>query len=56
MTSLALGSYWGLVPAVLTILGFAWRLVDEEKMLAQDLPGYREYCARVRWHLIPGIF
>jgi len=54
--SLALGSYWGLVPAALTILGFVWRLFDEEKFLAQSLPGYREYCAKVRWHLIPGIF
>ena len=54
--SLALGSYWGLIPAALTILGFAWRLLDEEKMLAEDLPGYTEYQAKVRWHLIPGIF
>ena len=55
-TSLALGSYWGLVASVLTILGLAWRLVDEEKLLAQNLPGYTEYCAKVRWHLIPWIF
>ena len=55
-TSLALGSYWGLIAAVLTILGFVWRLFDEEKFLAQNLPGYTEYCAKVRWHLIPGIF
>ena len=54
--SLALGSYWGLIPAVLTILGLVWRLFDEEKFLAQSLPGYPEYCAKVRWHLIPGIF
>jgi protein-S-isoprenylcysteine O-methyltransferase Ste14 len=54
--SLALGSYWGLIPAVLTILGLVWRLFDEEKFLAQNLPGYREYCAKVRWRLIPGIF
>ena len=54
--SLALGSYWGLIPAVLTILGFVWRLFDEEKFLAQNLSGYWEYCAKVRWHLIPGIF
>ena len=53
---LALGSYWGLIPAVLTIFGLVWRLFDEEKFLAQNLPGYQEYCARVRWHLIPGIF
>lgn len=55
-TSLALGSYWGLIPSVLAILCFVWRLFDEEKLLVQNLPGYREYCAKVRWHLIPGIF
>lgn len=54
--SLALGSYWGLIASVLTILGFVWRLFDEEKFLAQNLPGYTEYCAKVHWHLIPGIF
>ena len=54
--SLALGSYWGLIPSFLTILGLVWRLSDEEKFLAKNLPGYSEYCAKVRWHLIPGIF
>ncbi|HTW78458.1 MAG TPA: isoprenylcysteine carboxylmethyltransferase family protein [Terracidiphilus sp.] len=54
--SLALGSYWGLIAAMLTVLGLVWRLFDEEKFLAQDLQGYTEYCAKVRWHLIPGIF
>jgi len=54
--SLALGSYWGLIASVLTILNLVWRLFDEEKFLAQNLPGYAEYCARVRWHLIPGVF
>lgn len=54
--SLALGSYWGLIPSVLTILGLVWRLFDEEKFLVKNLPGYTEYCAKVRWHLIPGVF
>ena len=54
--SLALGSYWGLIASVLTILGLVWRLLDEEQFLAQNLPGYTDYCAKVRWHLIPGIF
>ena len=52
----ALGSYWSLIPAVLTILGLVWRLSDEEKFLAQNLAGYKEYRAKVRWRLIPGIF
>ncbi|MGA1981595.1 MAG: isoprenylcysteine carboxylmethyltransferase family protein [Acidobacteriaceae bacterium] len=55
-TSLALGSYWGLIPSSLTVLGLVWRLFDEEKFLAQNLPGYTEYCAKVHWHLVPGIF
>ena len=54
--SLALGSYWGLIPSVLTIVGLVVRLLDEEKFLAKNLPGYTEYRARVRSHLIPGIF
>ena len=32
------------------------RLFDEEEFLAQNLPGYTECCAKVRWHLVPGIF
>jgi protein-S-isoprenylcysteine O-methyltransferase Ste14 len=54
--TLALGSYWGLIPAVLAALGFVLRLLDEEKMLAKDLPGYVAYQAKVHWHLIPEIF
>jgi protein-S-isoprenylcysteine O-methyltransferase Ste14 len=54
--SLALGSYWGLIPSVLTIVGLVVRLLDEEKFLAKNLPGYTEYCVRVRSHLIPGVF
>ena len=55
-TSLALGSYWGLIASSLTVLGLVWRLFDEEKFLAQNLPGYTEYCAKVHWHLVPGVF
>ena len=30
--SLALGSDWGLIPSVVTILGLVWRLFDEENI------------------------
>ena len=53
---LALGSYWTLIPSAITVLGLVWRLLDEENFLAQNLPGYTEYCTRVRWHLVPLIF
>jgi len=54
--SLGLGSYWGLIPGTLMTGCLVWRLFDEERFLAQNLPGYLEYCAKVHWHLIPGIF
>jgi protein-S-isoprenylcysteine O-methyltransferase Ste14 len=55
-TPLALGSYWGL-PVAATMTPFLiWRLFDEEGFLSRNLPGYKEYCARVGWRLIPGIF
>ena len=54
--SLALGYYRGLIAAALIIFGLVWRLLDEETFLAHNLPGYTEYRAKVRWHLIPGVF
>jgi len=53
---LALGSYWGLLPIGAMMPVLLWRLFDEERFLARKLPGYTEYCARVRWRLIPGVF
>jgi protein-S-isoprenylcysteine O-methyltransferase Ste14 len=55
-TPLALGSYWGLLAFVIVLPALIWRLLDEEKFLARNLPGYVEYCAKVRWRLIPGVF
>jgi protein-S-isoprenylcysteine O-methyltransferase Ste14 len=53
---LALGSWWGLliVPFATAIL--AWRLLDEEKLLASDLPGYTDYLRHVRYRLVPYIW
>lgn len=55
-TPLALGSYWGLLalPAMLPFL--IWRLIDEERLLARDLPGYTEYQQKVPRRLVPGIW
>ena len=54
--TLALGSYWGLIPCVLIALGFVVRLLDEEKMLAKDLQGYVEYKNKVKYHLVPFVW
>lgn len=53
---LALGSYWGLLACLVLLPFLIWRLVDEEKFLASNLPGYVDYRAKVRWRLIPGVF
>lgn len=52
----ALGSYWGLLGLALALPFLVWRLLDEEKMLAPELPGYAEYQARVRFRLVPGLW
>lgn len=52
-TPLALGSYTGLIPFAGMLPVLIWRLLDEERLLATDLPGYRDYQARVRYRLIP---
>ena len=53
---LALGSYWAVLPALLLIFVLVARIRNEEKVLAEKLPGYREYLQRVRFRLIPGIW
>jgi protein-S-isoprenylcysteine O-methyltransferase Ste14 len=52
-TPVALGSYWGLVPLGAIMPFLIWRLLDEERLLAKDLPGYTEYQKRVRHRLVP---
>lgn len=55
-TPLALGSWWGLVFVVLTLPGLALRILDEEKLLRQELPGYAEYTQKVRYRLVPHVW
>jgi len=50
---IALGSWWGLLVFVSMMPALIWRLTDEEKFLARNLPGYTEYQQRVRRRLIP---
>ncbi len=49
----ALGSWWALPGFLLVIPLIALRLLNEEKMLRRDLPGYSEYCLRTRSRLLP---
>jgi protein-S-isoprenylcysteine O-methyltransferase Ste14 len=56
LSPLALGSYWAVLPALLLIFVLVARIRNEEKVLTQELEGYREYLQRVRFRLIPGIW
>jgi protein-S-isoprenylcysteine O-methyltransferase Ste14 len=53
---LALGSYWGLLILLPLAAVLVIRLLDEEIFLGRSLPGYAEYCAKVRYRLIPGLW
>lgn len=52
----ALGSFWGLAPSVILVLVIGIRAIDEERQLSADLTGYKEYCIKVKYRLIPYIF
>jgi protein-S-isoprenylcysteine O-methyltransferase Ste14 len=53
---LALGSYIALPVFGLLIPVLIYRLVHEERMLRRDLPGYSDYCDRVRFRLLPRLW
>ena len=56
MIPLVLGSWYALIafafyPVIITV-----RLLDEEKLLTRELPGYAEYKKKVKYRLIPFIW
>jgi protein-S-isoprenylcysteine O-methyltransferase Ste14 len=55
-TPLALGSLLGLVFFLPMFVVIVVRLLEEEKFLRKNLPGYEEYCQMVRHHLVPFVW
>lgn len=55
-TPLALASYWGFLALAFLLPFLIWRLMDEEKFLARNLPGYIEYQKKVRYRLVPYVW
>lgn len=55
-TPLALGSYWALVFFVPLVPMIVLRLLNEEDVLKRELPGYKEYCRKTRYRLVPFIW
>lgn len=52
----ALGSWWALATFVFVPVSLIFRILDEEKVLRSNLPGYGEYCEKVRYRLVPYIW
>ncbi len=55
-TPLLLGSWWALIPVVITVPLFMLRVILEERLLCRELAGYSRYTARVRYRLLPGVW
>jgi len=55
-TPLLLGSLWALVPGGLAALLVVARTALEDRMLHEELEGYREYAAQVHYRLLPGVW
>lgn len=55
-TALALGSLWALIPVGLVACLMVIRTALEDRTLLEELDGYREYAARVRYRLLPGVW
>lgn len=53
---LALGSYWGLLFVLLGLIVLALRIGDEEKLLSEELDGYREYTHKVSHRMVPYVW
>lgn len=53
---LALGSPWACLPMLLLVANLVVRTSLEDRTLKNELAGYQEYAARVRFRLIPGVW
>lgn len=52
----ALGSVWAWVPMAGVVLLIVVRTVIEDGMLQRELPGYKEYCAKTPYRLVPKVW
>lgn len=53
---LVLGSFFGLIPFALYPVLIVIRILNEEKLLEEELGGYKEYKAKVKYRLIPFVW
>jgi protein-S-isoprenylcysteine O-methyltransferase Ste14 len=53
---IALGSLWTAGLALLLVIPLVLRIRNEEDVLRRELAGYAEYCKKVRYRMVPGIW
>ncbi len=52
----ALGSLWACIPLALLVVNLFVRTALEDRTLQNELEGYKDYAAHVRYRLLPGIW
>ena len=50
------GSLYGMIPALLLAFAFVFRTYYEDRMLYEELSGYKEYTTKVRYRLVPFVW
>ena len=55
-TPVVLGSYYGMIPMALYLIGIILRIRNEEDVLRKGLPGYKGYMEKVKYRLIPFVW
>jgi protein-S-isoprenylcysteine O-methyltransferase Ste14 len=55
-TPIILGSFWALIPAVITVVLLIIRTSFEDDTLKNKLEGYKEYAGRVKYRIISGVW
>jgi len=56
VTPLLLDSTWAFLPVVFLAVSLVIRTSLEDRVLQEELAGYREYTGRVRYRLLPGVW
>jgi protein-S-isoprenylcysteine O-methyltransferase Ste14 len=55
-SALLLGSWWALIPLILSMFLYMLRIALEERLLRAGLAGYKEYTKQTRYRLLPGVW
>ena len=55
-TPLLLGSVYGTIAGLALTVLLMLRIIGEEAMLSRELEGYRDYCRKVRFRLVPFVW